>query len=244
MLIIEIFGEKIMQKKYFYVANWKSYLPYRQAIDWCTSNAPALKTLNNDGHVIVCPDFLAVAEIQKIVAPVVVGAQSCSVNALGAFTGEISAQSLKEAGAAYCIIGHSERRKLFGETSEVVAQKMALLFEQDITPIICISDEWEVELLPVLKKIEKNHILIAYEPLSAIGTGTIPPIENIEKTVTSIKEKITTSAPNAQVKMLYGGSVNAQNSAELKQIPGIDGFLIGKASTIFEEFRNIVLIKA
>lgn len=273
--------EEKMKKKFLYIANWKSYLPYQQAVQWCTQNATELTTLKNSADIIICPDFLALPEAQKILTSISVGAQNCSAYETGAYTGEVSAQSLKEAGIDYCIIGHSERRRIFGETAEIVAQKMGLLLHNGITPVVCLSDEWESELEPVMEilsasyldttrssgpldmggeksslirplrvKLHSNFVsrseaefIIAYEPVSAIGTGNVPSNEKIEKTVTLIKEKFTKNTPDTKLTLLYGGSVNAKNSGELKQIPILDGFLIGKASTDFQELKNIILAK-
>ena len=240
-----------MQKKYFYVANWKNYVSYHHAIMWCTHHAAELTTVAADAQIIICPDFLATAQVGKLIAPVALGAQNCSAHEMGAYTGEISAQSLKEAGVSYCIVGHSERRRL-GETTEVVARKVEILLQHGIMPIVCVSDAWESELPLVLSADRKggvskdssgSNLIIAYEPISAIGTGKTPPTANIAATVNLIKKQISQTAPHVHITMLYGGSVSAKNSAELKQIAILDGFLIGKASTDFQELKNIILAK-
>ena len=227
-----------MKKKHLYIANWKAYLSYQQAIAWCKKHADELKELSTQGQIIICPDFLALPEIKNIIKPVAVGAQNCSAQSSGPYTGEVTAQSLQEAGATYCIIGHSERRKLCHETPADVAQKIEQLLACDITPIVCVSDE--SELSPILATIKKP-IILAYEPISAIGTGNVPPAKEIEKMLALFKEKASTAAPNINVSLLYGGSVNAKNAAELKKITNLDGFLIGKASTDFEELKKIVI---
>ena len=270
-----------MKKKHLYIANWKAYLSYQQAIAWCKKHADELKELSTQGQIIICPDFLALPEIKNIIKPVAVGAQNCSAQSSGPYTGEVTAQSLQEAGATYCIIGHSERRKLCHETPADVAQKMEQLFACGITPVVCVSDEGELaSLLDTFSsatlaentrtgRIKKNTvptissgadmsveavaksegvvsryestIILAYEPVSAIGTGNVPPAKEIEKMLALFKEKISAAAPTANVSLLYGGSVNAKNAAELKKITNLDGFLIGKASTDFEELKKIVI---
>ena len=240
-----------MRKKYFYIANWKAYLPYQEAVQWHIKHAVDLKVLAAQEMLIICPDFLALAEVKKNIAPVFVGAQNCSEHDVGAFTGEISVESLKEIGIRYCIVGHSERRRLFGETSEIVARKMALLLHHDIIPVVCVGNAWKEEISSLLdtfsstQSIVSNYpigycIFIAYEPISAIGTGNRASREEIEKTLKNIHEKFTKQVSWITVKMLYGGSVNGNNCAELKKIPLLDGFLIGKASTDFQELKNIV----
>lgn len=273
-------GEGWMRKKYFYIANWKAYFPYQEAVQWCRKHAVDLKDLADKEMLIICPDFLTIAEIKESIAPVFIGAQNCSDQEVGAFTGEISVESLQDIGIGYCIIGHSERRRLFGETSEIIARKMILLLCRGIIPIVCLDDAWEDEISPILDifsfmKASENtrsgwlekhansfissnivgaisqsksvlshpseySIFIAYEPISAIGTGNVASREEIEQTLNNIHERLSKHALGIAIKMLYGGSVNGENCAELKKIPLLDGFLIGKASTDFQELQNIV----
>ena len=232
-----------MQNKFFYIANWKSYLSYQQAVYWCAHHAAELKEIADQGNVVICSDFLAISDIQKILpSTMALGAQNCSMHTLGAFTGEVSAQSLQEVGVRYCIIGHSERRKMFDETSEIIGQKMERLLEQGIVPIICVSDEYAIELKPIANLFKsKTYVLIAYEPIAAIGTGNVASNQHIEKVFQSIKKICRQKGAELDIRLLYGGSVNGQNSAVLKKIELLDGFLIGKASMDFIEFKQIIL---
>jgi triosephosphate isomerase (TIM) len=231
-----------MHKKYLYVANWKAFLPYHQAIIWWKKHSLELKELSEYGNIIICPDFLTIPELQKTIAPIGLGAQNCSMKPAGSFTGEISAQSLKEVGVQYCIVGHNERRKLFEETPAIIEQKIKMLLQHNITPIICVSDEWEKELKTDDKIISLpgTYLIIAYEPISAIGTGNAASPEKVEKVLQNIHEHIKKQMPEVTIKLLYGGSVNASNSVILKNVSILDGFLMGRSSMNFQELKTII----
>lgn len=221
-------------RTFFYVANWKTYFSYAQAVEWCTEHAHEFQNHN----VVICPEFTALAHASKLITT---GAQNCSSYTPGAHTGQVTIASIKEVGANYCIVGHSEVRTQLHETPDDVADKVALLIEHEIIPILCVSDEIAHELTPILKKIKNtDQIMIAYEPVSAIGTGTVPENSRIESMLNKIKKLITQHAPQVQTKLLYGGSVNAENAKHLKSIELLDGFLIGKASTDFQLLKKIV----
>ena len=172
------------------------------------------------------------------------GAQNVSKTSCGAYTGEVSATQLKSMGVKYCIVGHSERRKYQHETDEEINQKVKLLLKEEIIPIICVGEEKEEretnrqneviakELEEALKDLtieEKKKVIIAYEPIWAIGTGLIPTNEEIEKIINLIKCHL----PNTKV--LYGGSANENNIEELRKISVIDGYLLGGISLKLEK---------
>lgn len=184
-------------------------------------------------------------------------AQDCSNHLAGAFTGQVSPLSLKEIGCSACIIGHSERRRFCGETSEDVAIKTQLLLDCALSPIICIGEDHEhmeqalatlhEQLNPVLQaiknyqhKIKNIPVYIAYEPAWSIGTGKIAESSYLESIFAWLKKETQALGAGFTWRFLYGGSVNAQTITAFKKIGAIEGFLIGKASSNFEEFEKIL----
>ena len=239
--------------KYLYVANWKMNLSYRKSLDFCTQNRHHLDLLSKSAKIIICPSLVALAPITEILknSAITIGAQDCSVHEAGSYTGEVSAQDLKEAGASYCIIGHSERRIYFGETTQDILKKIDLIYRNGIIPIICIGETQEdflhkktiaalqQQIDPILAKITQQkyaHAIIAYEPFWAVGTGIIPEKTYLEEIFSWLKNHVSTH----KVQLLYGGSINAANIQQLKAVKHIDGFLIGGASTDFREFQEII----
>lgn len=196
-----------------------------------------LNTKQKNAKLILCPTnlYIGLAESENIE----LGAQNVSKTLCGAYTGEVSASQLKSMGVKYCIVGHSERRKYQHETDEEINQKVKLLLQEEIIPIICVGEEEEErktnrqneviakELEEDLKELtieEKENVIIAYEPIWSIGTGLIPTNEQIEEIINLIKNHL----PN--VKVLYGGSANENNIEELRKISVIDGYLLGGIS--------------
>lgn len=179
-----------------------------------------LKNLTSfSDKLVVCPPFTLLHTLQEFT----LGAQNCSYFNNGSYTGEISAAMLKEAGCSYVIVGHSERRSQ--ESDAIVLEKAKRAIEQGITPIICCSEFTNIDLDPAL-------YWIAYEPLWAIGTGKTPTSEEINKMVLSFKQKTGVKT------VLYGGSVNANNTHLFTQV--CDGFLIGGASLKIDEMKIIL----
>lgn len=188
--------------------------------------------------------------------PVSLGAQDCHFENSGSFTGDISAEMLQKIGCEYVILGHSERRAGHFETDEIVAKKVRAAITKDIIPIICVGESKETRdagkhLEFVLNQIVKSvpndvnfdKLVIAYEPIWSIGTGVVPSAEQIAEMANFIKrifaEKFAGSAK--EYFMLYGGSVTAQNAAEILKIENVNGLLVGKASLDADEFTKICL---
>lgn len=242
--------------KKLYIANWKMNMSYGKSLDFCHMYKNQIIALAQNATIILCPSFLALAPITEIFknTAISIGAQNCSEYEAGSYTGEVSSQSLAEIGIRYCIVGHSERRILFGETTNAITKKTNLLFQHNIMPIICIGetkDQFEnkgtctvlnEQLKPILESIPTNtqSIIIAYEPVWSIGTGIVPEITYLEEVFSWITKIAHHYAPHCRVQLLYGGSVNEKNSTQLKNIPHINGFLIGGASTDFEKFSLII----
>ena len=188
-----------------------------------------LKNFNFKNDIVLCPSsvYLSNFELENIF----LGSQNVSPFNDGAYTGEVSARQLKSLNVKYCLVGHSERRVYFKENNEIMKNKIDQLLENEIIPIYCVgeleknSDNNELDKeLKILKEIHNNEkIIIAYEPLWAIGTGIQPNINELEKIIKLIKEKF----PNNKV--LYGGSVNEASIVNLKS-ELIDGYLLGGVS--------------
>ena len=247
-------------KRYTYVANWKMNMPYNTALLFFQHYANALDELSKHANtqIIICPSTETLAPTSKYLtkSSVQIGAQNCSGHTAGSYTGETSAQSLAELGCNYTIVGHSERRRYHAETSHHVAEKVAQLFKHSITPIICIGETAQErnnnltktvitdQLAPILPIIERNpnkSCIIAYEPVWAIGSGEIPTNNNIQSALTTITDYTAQNNITTPVPLLYGGSVNEDNAAHIRQVPLLDGFLIGNASLDFKKLKNIVL---
>lgn len=203
-----------------------------------------LEIIGKDRKMILCPTNIFIGLVN--LSNVELGAQNVSSTECGAYTGEVSASQLKSMGVKYCIVGHSERRKYQQETDEEISCKIKILLKEDIIPILCVGEEKEErengkhyekiikELEQDMKNLtseEKEKIIIAYEPIWAIGTGLIPTNEEIAQIIQQIKEILPKS------KVLYGGSANDKNIEELKKIKTIDGYLLGGLSLKPEQLK-------
>lgn len=246
-----------MKKKFIFIANWKMYLNFNQEIEFATSNYDNLLKLINKNNIILCPSFLNLKTLIQIFKETNVNicAQNCSDHCKGSYTGQISATSLSLANCKHCIIGHSESRKYLNENENDITEKFKQLINNYISPILCIGENekdhknqntmniLDNQLKNILNIIKNNnikqHIYIAYEPIWSIGTGKIANIDHLENIFAWIYEKIK-KLTNKHIKLLYGGSVNSKNISILKKITNLDGFLIGKASLNFQEFKKIV----
>lgn len=240
-----------------FIANWKMEKSFAQSIDDCATHTKELKQLSaqQDTEIVLCPSFPALYTINEMLADTMVhlGAQTCSPHASGAYTGQVSAQSLQEIGCSYCIVGHSEQRQYQGVTDQEVADAAYQLCEQRIEPIICIGetkDQFqkkegmkvvEQQLDPVLSKLKNTQqpITIAYEPVWAIGTGQIPESDYLT-TIFQHLSTILSDTHSEPWRLIYGGSVSEKTIGSFKNIPTLSGFLIGGASLDFQKFEKIV----
>ncbi len=240
-----------------FVANWKMFFTTSQALDFFIHNNKSYASLVQQGaQIVICPSFPALASLKKIAAPagVGLGAQNCVANSPGAFTGAVSIEDLVDVGCSYCLVGHSEQRLYCGETDEGVASKTVALLKQGVTPIVCLGESKQEreqgltqqvvcqQLMQVLKALPDLLVVlyIAYEPIWAIGTGSVPTMNEIEEVLGWLDACVHVYKQGLTVKFLYGGSVSAKNSAEISKISHLSGFLIGKASLDFQEFEKIV----
>ena len=217
-----------------------------------------LAGLNNPGCAIaVCVPAIYLAQVRTLVAesPIDVGAQDVSQHESGAFTGEISAAMLKEAGIRYAIVGHSERRQYHLESDAVVALKAQRALACGVTPIVCVGETLaereagkteEVVKRQLAAVIHTNghcisEIVVAYEPVWAIGTGKTASPEQAQAVHAVLRAQLAAATPNAErVQILYGGSMNAANAAQLLSQADIDGGLVGGASLKAPDFLSII----
>lgn len=245
----------------FIAGNWKMNLDHLQAIALIQKLCWTLNDADHDWdkvEVAVFPPFTSLRSAQTLIEAerfeVRLGAQDISAHESGAFTGEVSGSMLAKLDAKYVLIGHSERRQYHSETYEVVNAKVAAAFKHGITPVICVGETLE-ELetqgqssVPVAQTIaalsghdKLSDFIIAYEPVWAIGTGKVATPKEAEDVAAAIRaalrENYGEEAGNARI--LYGGSVKANNVAGFLQSPEVDGVLVGGASLDAEEFSGI-----
>ena len=215
-----------------------------------------LSTINTFNKMIVCPTFLNISNYN--LNNFSLGAQNVSINDNGAYTGEISASQLKSFGVEYAIVGHSERRQYQKETNDEINKKVNNLLENDIIPILCIGETREErvsgkvkevlikELLTAVENVndeDKEKIIIAYEPIWAIGTGRTATAEQANETIGYIRSVIERAYGREvaeAVRIQYGGSVNPSNIKELMAQEHIDGALVGGASLDPKSFLSLV----
>jgi len=252
-----------MKKNYTFISNWKMNFTFKEAIRFATENYDRFVNMaeKTGQKFIVCPSFEVIYSLMQIFkdTEIIIGAQNCSRHSNGSYTGQVSPQSLNSIGCEYCIIGHSEVRKYLNNTNEHVAQKCNHLLDYDITPIICIGeseDEYKNEqtirilqnqLKPIIKTINSKSNLheyispiVAYEPSWSIGTGKVASEDYLNRMFSWIDGHLQKNCPKIEWSLAYGGSLTAENIADIKKVDKINGFLIGKSSIDFQEFEKIV----
>ena len=230
----------------YIVANWKENFTIAEAERWIGGLNKELR-IKNKGNVeiVVCPPFVLLPLLHSSFtrfgeSPLAdirdssfsLGAQDVSRFEEGQYTGEVSAKMLKDF-VDYVIVGHSERRRHFGETDEDVALKIEQCLKHGPTPIVCVSKLKEVLAVSIVSG--ASRVIFAYEPLEAVGTGEPDKPENAQGFAEKVKSEV-----GQNVKVLYGGSVNAKNAKSFVEQPDIDGVLVGQASLDPEEFSEIV----
>ncbi|NLY55934.1 MAG: triose-phosphate isomerase [Firmicutes bacterium] len=239
--------------------NWKMHKTVAEAVELVEGLLKA--DLPAPVEVLVCPPFTALSEVAKIVAgtKIKLGAQNLHWEKQGAYTGEVSPVMLAELGCEYVIIGHSERRQYFGETDEAVNRKVKAALEHGIKPIICVGESLAEREAGVTEELiqrqvraaiaglsaaELASIVIAYEPIWAIGTGKTADGPEANRIGRLIRETIAAvdRAAGEVVRILYGGSVKPENFAEFAAQSDIDGALVGGASLKADQFAAIVRV--
>ena len=209
-------------------------------------------------EVIVCAPFPYLSQVESLInnSKLMLGAQNLNVNPAGAFTGEVSADMIKDFGAQHVIVGHSERRSLYGETNAIVAEKTKAAIGAGLTPLLCVGEsledresgkteaivEEQINAVIDLIGIEAfDQVIIAYEPVWAIGTGLTASPEQAQTVHLFIRNLLANSSEKIakRTPILYGGSMNAANAADLISCSDIDGGLIGGAALKAEDFLQI-----
>lgn len=243
----------------FLAGNWKMYKTVQEAINLVTELIEMTKDVR-DREIVVCPPFTALYSVSKVLegTHIKLGAQNMYYKESGAFTGEISPAMLKEPGCRYVILGHSERRNIFGETDKLINEKLKAALSWGLSPILCVGEsleqrekgetqEWVRHQVAIdldgLTPSEIEKMVIAYEPIWAIGTGKTDTPSNANETICMVRELIAekSSYEVAQkVRILYGGSVKPQNIDGFMAQKEIDGALVGGASLKAEDFARIV----
>lgn len=243
--------------------NWKMHLNHYEAIQ-LTQKLAYLVTKNDFARTDVSlhPPFTDLRSVQTLIEgdslEFLLGAQHCHYEEKGAFTGEIAPSFLAKLAVKYVIVGHSERREIFGETDEMVAKKLHAVLKNSMTPIVCVgetltereSGATEEKVLGQVRAAlakctpeQVANLVVAYEPIWAIGTGKTATAEDAQAVCGAIRREISVlsgAEAGAAVRIQYGGSVKAANIAELMSQPDIDGALVGGASLDADEFARII----
>lgn len=246
-------------RKPILAGNWKLNKTIREAIELVTLLNRQIRDFQHV-DVVVCPPFTALAEVSEVLmqSEIRLGAQNVYWEDKGAFTGEVSAPMLKDAGCAYVIVGHSERRQFFHETHETVNKRTRAALRHGLTPIVCagetLAEREASRTFQVVKEQiegglrgftqeEARKLVLAYEPVWAIGTGKVATPEQAQEVHAYLRKELQAlfGAETAEsLRIQYGGSVKADNIAELMRQPDIDGALVGGASLDAQSFADIV----
>lgn len=250
-----------MKRSIVIAGNWKMHKTNSEALQ--LANQIRMKTTDiQKTRMIICPPFTALAPVYEVIkdTSIHLGAQNMFWEKEGAFTGEISAGMLKSTGADYVIIGHSERRQYFGETDETVNKKIKAALENGLKPIVCVGEtlqqrEENITLRVVGKQIrgafegikaeDMAHIIVAYEPIWAIGTGKTATPDQAQEVHAEIRKMVAELFDAATAEALiiqYGGSVKPENAQSLLSQDDIDGALVGGACLIADSFSAIIHI--
>nr|WP_277879896.1 triose-phosphate isomerase [Leptolyngbya sp. FACHB-36] len=230
--------------------NWKMYKTQAEALEFLQGFMTQLDVTPDDREIVLCVPFTTLVSLSQNLhgSRIRLGAQNVHWETAGAYTGEIAAPMLTEIGVRYVIVGHSERRQYFGETDETVNLRLKTAQQASLTPILCVGEtkqqrdanETESLIFSQLKKglvgVDQTNLVIAYEPIWAIGTGDTCEATEANRVIGLIREQLT----NPNVSIQYGGSVKPENVDEIMAQPEIDGALVGGASLQPGSFARIV----
>jgi triosephosphate isomerase (TIM) len=243
--------------------NWKMHRDHLEAIQLVQKLAYHLNEDDYEGQeVVICPPFVALRSVQTLIQsdklPIALGAQNCHPEDEGAFTGETSVPMLARLDVSYVICGHSERRALFGEDDAVVAAKVRAVRRHGLRPILCVGEVKEEREADRATEVvvgqlrgsldgvavdDPQDLVVAYEPVWAIGTGLTATADDAQQMCAAIREELSArfdAETAAQIRIQYGGSVKPGNIAQLMAQPDVDGVLVGGASLSSEDFALIV----
>jgi triosephosphate isomerase (TIM) len=245
-------------RKPLIAGNWKMYKTVSEAVD--TAKELVACTSSMEVDVMIAPPFTALSSVFQVIkgTSVALGAQNLYSKKEGAFTGEISPVMLTDVGCSYVIIGHSERRQFFGDTDETVNAKIKTALEYKLIPVFCVGetetqreakdtfsvlDNQITKGLAGFSSSELSTLVVAYEPVWAIGTGKTATIDQIQEVHAFIRSLIGKRFDNLlakSVRILYGGSVKPENVSEIMNMPDVDGALVGGASLAAKTFDKII----
>lgn len=238
--------------------NWKMNTTLHQGLELARAVEAASSKKNSDALVIIAPPFTHLAKVSEVISEVRLSAQNCANKAGGAYTGEVSPEMVLSTGAEYVILGHSERRSYYGEDDQLLNEKVKLALEKGLSPIFCCGELLEEreagKLFDVIRQQvtvglsglaeeDMQKVIIAYEPVWAIGTGvTASPdqAQEMHKFIRDLLREIFGDQIADKTSLLYGGSCKPSNAKELFANPDVDGGLIGGASLKAEDFIQIV----
>lgn len=246
------------------IANWKMNPPSlaeaKKLFNSVNTELKKYSNLRKKVGIIICPPFVYLPILQGLKSHIRIGAQDCFWEESGAFTGEVSPQMLKSLGCKYVIAGHSERRKYFGETDEIVNKKIKIILEAKLSPIFCVGESWKErkegstqEILKTqiekgligIKRNDVGKLVLAYEPVWAIGTGKacLPSeAQTMGLYLKKIIARLFSASLAKKIPIIYGGSVTSKNAKDYVKEVGLDGLLVGGASLNAKEF--IVIVKS
>lgn len=249
-------------RKYLMAGNWKMNKTMSEAIVLTQQLCNKYNRKWDNVDIVVCPPSIDIKSVYTVIdfdkTKIAVGAQNVHWEESGAFTGEISIPMIKEAGCEFCIVGHSERREMFNETDTSVNLKVKALIEADIAPIVCVGESLSMRdsgdyvgfivaqvraALAGLDEADMKKVVIAYEPIWAIGTGRTATPEQAEEVCAAIRATIADMFGKGVAdacRVLYGGSMNVGNVESLLAQPNIDGGLIGGAALQSDSFRQLI----
>ncbi|MFM7728473.1 MAG: triose-phosphate isomerase [Flavobacteriales bacterium] len=247
-----------MRKK-IVAGNWKMNKSWSEASDLASGLSAIQGNFPTGVQVILAPPSVYLQGLREALpSSISLAAQNCSQHDAGAYTGEISVGMLSSIGVTHCIIGHSERRQYFGETNEIIREKIDACLRGGITPIFCCGESlsernFNKHFITVTNQVQQalfhlsaeqiKQVVIAYEPVWAIGTGVTATNEQAEEMHAFIRGIVSENYEGAvadSISILYGGSVNAGNAAELFACPNVDGGLVGGASLKVADFSTII----
>jgi len=238
--------------------NWKMNTTPEQGVALVKEILKGMGHSCSAANFIVCPPYTHLSEVVKATAgtAIQVGAQNCATEAKGAYTGEVSAEMVASIGASYVILGHSERRQYYAETSETLNKRMTLAYANNLVPIYCVGETleeresgklWDVvkaqveEVIFNLTDEQFHRLIVAYEPVWAIGTGKVATADQAQEMHAFIRKTLAAKFGEAadRTPILYGGSVKPDNAKEIFAKADVDGGLIGGAALKAEDFLGI-----
>lgn len=247
-----------MSRKILIAGNWKMNKTATEAVELAKPIIDAVAN-QNDIDVLMCPTFTSIPAVSALVgnSTTKIGAQNVSDKAAGAYTGEISAAMLRDLQVSYVILGHSERRSYYGETDAFINKKVLACLESNLKPVLCVGETLEEREAGKVEEVIKTQlvggladvpadkaesVVIAYEPVWAIGTGKTATPEQAQEVHAFIRKTLTEilGTVSANIRILYGGSMKPSNADELLAKPDIDGGLIGGAALVANDFLALV----